>query len=82
VFTAINMLPGSQRNSGVSNDALLRWLKGEPEPASGDTPGVAVRAWDWGPLLVARHFWNEPGLPKTLDSAALLQSPEGATATC
>jgi hypothetical protein len=27
----------------------------------------AVGAWDWGPLLVARHFWRELGLEMTLD---------------
>jgi len=33
---------------------------------SGDDVG-AVGAWDWGPLLVARHLWRELGLEMTLD---------------
>lgn len=30
----------------------------------------AVGAWDWGPLLVARHLWRELGLETTLDRRA------------
>jgi transposase len=27
----------------------------------------ALAAWDWGPMLVARHLWHELGLETTLD---------------
>jgi transposase len=56
-------------------DALLRLLKGEPKPALDDTLGVAIGAWDWGPLLVARHFWNELGLQRILDVVTPLHVP-------
>ena len=56
-------------------DALLRLLKGEPKPTPNNTLGVAIGAWDWGPLLVARHFWNELGLQKILDVVAPLHVP-------
>lgn len=49
-------------------EALLRILKGEEQvkPKSGDAD--AIGAWDWGPMLVARHFWRELGLERILDS--------------
>jgi transposase len=48
-------------------DALLRMLKGEDTTRpSAD----AVGAWDWGPLLVARHLWRELGVEQTLDAWA------------
>jgi transposase len=50
-------------------DALARLIKGETTPhvESGDLS--AVGAWDWGVLLVARHFWEQLGLQAILDSA-------------
>jgi transposase len=46
-------------------EGLLRLLKGEK---TGDAPEAqAVGAWDWGPLLVARHLWRELGLESILD---------------
>jgi transposase len=47
-------------------EALLRVLKGEPR-AEMKTQAEAVGAWDWGPMLVARHFWQELGLPAILE---------------
>jgi len=48
-------------------DALLRLLKGDSAPRA---HAEAVGAWDWGPLLVARHLWRELGLEQTLDARA------------
>jgi len=49
-------------------DALARLIKGETAPQ--ERIGVsAVGAWDWGVLLVARHFWEDLGLQSALDSA-------------
>lgn len=47
-------------------DALLRLLRGEPPPAEA-CEASALGAWDWGPLLVARHFWRELGLQGMMD---------------
>jgi len=38
-------------------DALMRILKSE-EKSSVYKDANAVGAWDWGPTLVARHFWQ------------------------
>jgi hypothetical protein len=38
----------------------------------------AVAAWDWGPMLAARHVWRELGLEATLDRLA---GPERRDAT-
>ena len=46
-------------------EALLRLLRGEP--AGSGEEARAVGAWDWGPLLVARHLWRELGLEAILD---------------
>ncbi len=51
---------------------LTRLLHGEAiaaAPASDLRPDQvqAVAAWDWGPMLVARHLWRELGLETTLD---------------
>jgi len=51
-------------------DALLRILKGDTAPAAPADHVGAVGAWDWGPLLVARHLWRELGLEQTLDAVA------------
>ena len=46
-------------------DALMRLLQGKGAASSGKID--AVGAWDWGPMLVARHLWREVGLEKILD---------------
>ncbi|MBI4264899.1 MAG: IS1634 family transposase [Acidobacteria bacterium] len=48
-------------------DTLRRMLTGEHTPRP---QADAVGAWDWGPLLVARHLWRELGLEQTLDAWA------------
>jgi transposase len=48
-------------------EALLRLLKGESQPRL-KIKADAVGAWDWGPMLVARHFWQELGLPAIIDA--------------
>jgi transposase len=55
-------------------DALLRLLKGEGKTSAANQDPVAVGAWDWGVMLVARHFWRELGLEQIIDSLA---SPKG-----
>jgi transposase len=50
-------------------DKLSRLLHGEPaanQLVTGDDVG-AIGAWDWGPMLVARHLWRELGLEMTID---------------
>jgi hypothetical protein len=49
-------------------DALLRILKGEKEAKSVSADVSAIGAWDWGPMLVARHFWQQLGLEWIVDS--------------
>jgi len=51
-------------------DALLRILKGEEKTTAPNRDAVAVGAWDWGVMLVARHFWRELGLEGIIDSLA------------
>src|SRR6266852_9197662 len=46
---------------------LLRMLAGEHPPRP---QADAVGAWDWGPLLVARHLWRDLGVEQTLDAWA------------
>ena len=52
-------------------DKLNRLLHGEPaaDPklVTDDDVG-AIGAWDWGPMLVARHLWCALGLEMTIDS--------------
>jgi len=50
-------------------DALARLIKGETTPRIASDDLSAVGAWDWGVLLVARHFWEQLGLQGILDSA-------------
>lgn len=50
-------------------DALMRILKGEAKQAAGEETD-AIGAWDWGPMLVARHFWQELGLQRIIDGLA------------
>lgn len=49
-------------------EVLLRILKGEPKRKKGTAE--AVGAWDWGVMLVARHFFEELGLQQSLDCLA------------
>jgi hypothetical protein len=51
-------------------EALLRILTGEQKPKRRSQDADAVGAWDWGPILVARHFWKELGLEAIIDSLA------------
>src|ERR1700758_2636458 len=46
---------------------LTRLLHGEASPEGGiDRDDVcALAAWDWGPMLAARHLWRELGLEAT-----------------
>ena len=60
-------------------DALLRILKGEPKPKA--ESAQAVGAWDWGVMLVARHFFEELGLQQSLDRLAKRED-RGALAGC
>lgn len=55
-------------------DALLRLLKGEEKTGAPQREAVAVGAWDWGVMLVARHFWRQLGLEAIIDS---LVNPKG-----
>jgi len=50
-------------------DALTCLIKGETTPQTKPVDVSAVGAWDWGVLLVARHFWEQLGLQAILDSA-------------
>ena len=51
-------------------EALLGMLKGA-SPATPTTQTCeAIGAWDWGPMLVARHFWQEVGVEATIDALA------------
>ena len=49
-------------------EALLRILKGEKKPRATGSNADAVGAWDWGVMLVARHFWKELGVEGIIDS--------------
>ena len=49
-------------------DALLRILKGETKSTSGIDKVSAIGAWDWGPMLVARHFWQQLGVQSIIES--------------
>src|SRR5438132_14006484 len=51
-------------------NALLRMLTGEETRAADAARVDAVGAWDWGPVLVARHLWRERGVAQTLDALA------------
>ena len=50
-------------------EALLKILKGETTPTP-NRDAVAVGAWDWGVMLVARHLWRELGLEAIVDALA------------
>lgn len=49
-------------------EALLRLLTGEEKPKAKSTDPDATDSSDWGPMLVARHFWQELGLERSIDS--------------
>jgi transposase len=51
-------------------EALLRLLKGEEKTAAPNREAVALGAWDWGVMLVARHFWRALGLEGIIDALA------------
>ena len=51
-------------------EALLRLLQGKEKSKSVSAEATAVGAWDWGVMLVARHFWQQLGLQAILDSLA------------
>jgi len=61
-------------------DKLMRLLHGEatPERAIERDDVCALAAWDWGPMLVARHLWCALGLEATLDRLAPPRHREAA----
>jgi len=60
-------------------EALLHLLKGDRRPKL-KIKVAALGAWDWGPMLVARHFWQELGLPAILDGLVGGSGDRGACA--
>src|SRR5438034_10353926 len=50
-------------------DTLRRMLTGEEAPAAPAARVDAVGAWDWGPVLVARHLWRGLGVVEALVGA-------------
>jgi transposase len=50
-------------------DALAHLVKGETTPQREPADLSSVGAWDWGVLLVARHFWEQLSLQAILDRA-------------
>jgi len=51
-------------------DALLRLLQGKEKSPSARPEVAAVGAWDWGVMLVARHFWQQLGVEGIIDGLA------------
>jgi len=51
-------------------DALLRLLQGKEKSPSARPEVAAVGAWDWGVMLVARHFWQQLGVEEIIDGLA------------
>src|SRR5579864_6649270 len=51
-------------------DALLRLLRGEGKTQAAQREAAAVGAWDWGVMLVARHFWQQLELQEIIDTLA------------
>lgn len=49
-------------------ETLCRLLKGEKNVRPGEKEVSAIGAWDWGPMLVARHLWQQLGLEAIIDS--------------
>jgi transposase len=64
-------------------DKLMRLLHGEAASSRSVSHEdvCAVAAWDWGPMLVARHLWRELGLEATLDRLVRPRRRETATAS-
>jgi len=53
-------------------DALIGIVRGEPKVAEQAGEVAEAQAWDWGPMLVARHLWTEHrALDKKLKAAQL-----------
>ncbi len=50
-------------------EALLQILKGETTRTP-KRDAVAIGAWDWGVMRVARHLWKELGLEEIIDALA------------
>ena len=50
-------------------EALLQILKGETTKTL-KREAVAMGAWDWGVMLVARHLWKELGLEQIIEALA------------
>jgi hypothetical protein len=51
-------------------EALLRLLQGKTKSPAVRPEASAVGAWDWGLMLVARHFWQQLGVEEIIDSLA------------
>ena len=67
--TVINLGRKDLLAAHLDLDKLGRLLHGDKAAAvvvNSDTVG-AIGAWDWGPMLVARHLWRELGVEMTLD---------------
>src|SRR5215831_12476555 len=67
--TVLNLGRRDLLASHLDLDKLMRLLHGD---AASDgrvrrEDVQAVAAWDWGPMLAARHIWRELGLEATLD---------------
>ena len=60
-------------------EALLRLLQGEEKTKAAQPEAAAVGAWDWGVMLVARHFWKELELQAIIDSLAKNRGAGGGT---
>ena len=51
-------------------DALLHLLQGKEKSQAARPEVAAVGAWDWGVMLVARHFWQQLGVEEIIDALA------------
>src|SRR5215469_6159979 len=51
-------------------DALLHLLQGKEKSQAARPEVAAVGAWDWGVMLVVRHFWQQLGVEEIIDSLA------------
>jgi transposase len=61
-------------------ESLLRMLSGDNQTVAKNHDPDAIGAWDWGPMLVARHFWQELGLERILDSLPTRPEEKGKLA--
>ena len=48
-------------------DSLLRLLQGKQTSPVAQPAATAVEAWDWGVMLVARHFRQQQGVDEIVD---------------